>query len=169
MPPHIRILVEKLFINRKLTSIVATTTLMQGVNLPAKNIIIKSPKVGADNLTGYEFTNLKGRAGRLMQDFVGRALIVNEGLCTAAGIELDISQQKELVVGYAKRYQAEKEIINQLLISNLEMNEGINNDLVTYVRNMFIRYNDKAKARLNEVGIILSDSILENISKQVDN
>ncbi len=168
MPPHIRCLVEKLFAYRHLSTIVATTTLMQGVNLPAKNIIIKTPKVGSsENLTGYEFSNLKGRAGRLMQDFVGRALIINEKSCEKAGIKLDMSQQKELFVGYAKRFKEEKSGIQNCLSKNIEMTDQEHNDLVTYIRNMCVRYGIHAQGRLAEVGIPISDKILNETLSQL--
>ncbi|MBB6454872.1 replicative superfamily II helicase [Salirhabdus euzebyi] len=69
-----------------INKVVCTTTLMQGVNLPAKNIITRNPnlfikaKSAGDNpkLTGYEFSNLRGRAGRLMNDFVGRSIVLDE-------------------------------------------------------------------------------------------
>lgn len=168
MPPHIKNLIEKLFINRHLTAIVATTTLMQGINLPAKNIIIKTPKVGdREVLTGYEFANLKGRAGRLMQDFVGRALIINEASCENAGIEVGTSLQKELLVGYAKKFQEEKASIQQTLSSNEVMTTDSNNDLVTYIRNMCLRYGVNSDIRLKQSGISLPAEILNSVLAQL--
>ncbi|WP_174497330.1 helicase-related protein [Salirhabdus euzebyi] len=86
IPKHIRNAVEKAFKNLVINKVVCTTTLMQGVNLPAKNIITRNPnlfikaKSAGDNpkLTGYEFSNLRGRAGRLMNDFVGRSIVLDE-------------------------------------------------------------------------------------------
>lgn len=54
---------------------------MQGVNLPAKNIIIRNPNLfvrkgeSSAKLSPYEFANLRGRAGRLLTDFVGRTIV----------------------------------------------------------------------------------------------
>lgn len=169
MPPHIRCLVEKLFIGRHLNTVVATTTLMQGVNLPAKNIIIKTPSVGTGKLTGYEFSNLKGRAGRLMQDFVGRALIINEGACEDAGIKLGVSQQKELVIGYASKFEMEKNVILECLKNNKVMSNDVSNDIVTYIRNMFVRYRLNADIRLGEVGIVLDKTVIDSITAGLNN
>lgn len=169
MPPHIRCLVEKLFIGRHLNTIVATTTLMQGVNLPAKNIIIKTPKVGTGDLTGYEFSNLKGRAGRLMQDFVGRALIINEGACEEVGIKLDVSQQKELTIGYAGKFEMDKNVILDCLTTNKVMSNDVSNDIVTYIRNMVVRYGLSADIRLGEVGIVLDKTVIDSITAGLNN
>lgn len=48
-----------------------TSTLMQGVNLPAKNLFIHSPKKQSQPLTKFEFGNLKGRAGRINESLYG--------------------------------------------------------------------------------------------------
>src|SRR5690606_41825818 len=65
LPAHVRHVVEICFKEGILDTLFCTTTLMQGVNLPAKNIIIWNPKVGDEKLSGYDYTNLRGRAGRL--------------------------------------------------------------------------------------------------------
>lgn len=170
MPPHIRSLVENLFSEKYINTIVSTTTLMQGVNLPAKNIIIKTPHVGGEGetLTGYEFTNLKGRAGRLMKDFVGRSLIINEKECEKAGIDISHSEQKELKVGFAKKYQEEKDYINAALSENFIANELSNSDLITYIRNICIRYPEKHEERLKEVGINVPKNILDQCLKSLE-
>ena len=46
MPGIVRARVEELFISGKLRFICCTSTLLQGVNLPAKNIIIENPRKG---------------------------------------------------------------------------------------------------------------------------
>lgn len=159
MPPHIRILVEKLFANKDLNTVVSTTTLMQGVNLPAKNIIIRNPKVGDELLTGYEFSNLKGRAGRLMKDFVGRALIIDQKKCNDANIDLQITAQKSLNMGYGERYQNERAEIDSVLKLNAE-SESKSNDLITYIRSTCLKYGITALFRLREVGITIDTELL---------
>lgn len=159
MPTHIRSLVEKLFSLKHLNTIVSTTTLMQGVNLPAKNIIIRNPRVADEHLTGYEFANLKGRAGRLMQDFVGRALVIDEKLCNEAAIDLQVSEQKSLIMGFGQRYENEKEKIEAILQSNPEPNLENSHDIVTYIRNMCLKYESDALFRIREVGIKIDENL----------
>jgi hypothetical protein len=48
-----------------------TSTLMQGVNLPAKNLFIHSPRKQSQPLSKFEFGNLKGRAGRINESLYG--------------------------------------------------------------------------------------------------
>ncbi|MBL7730022.1 MAG: DEAD/DEAH box helicase [Chitinophagaceae bacterium] len=161
MPAHIRTLVEKLFGQRHLNTIVSTTTLMQGINLPAKNIIIRNPKVGDDALTGYEFSNLKGRAGRLMKDFVGRALIIDEQKCTDAEIRLEVTDQRSITMGYNSRFESEKIQILDILTNNRQPRDEDNHDIVTYIRNMCLKYGVNGLHRLHEVGIPISQELFQ--------
>ncbi len=72
MPANIRVQVENLAADKKLKYIFCTSTLLQGVNLPAKNIIINNPKKGNKKaMNRADFLNLIGRAGRLCKEFHG--------------------------------------------------------------------------------------------------
>jgi len=72
MPAIVRARVEDLCRDGKLTYICCTSTLLQGVNLPARHIIIENPKRGRkDGMTRADFLNLAGRAGRLLHEFHG--------------------------------------------------------------------------------------------------
>lgn len=43
LPMHVRRTLEKAIVEKKINNIVCTTTLMQGVNMPAQNIVIRNP------------------------------------------------------------------------------------------------------------------------------
>lgn len=72
MPAIVRARVEDLCRDGKLKYVCCTSTLLQGVNLPARHIIIENPKRGRDDgMTRADFLNLAGRAGRLLREFHG--------------------------------------------------------------------------------------------------
>jgi len=71
MPSLVRSGVENLFKNGHIKIICCTSTLLQGVNLPAKHIIIENPMSGDYPMTRADFLNLAGRAGRLLHEFHG--------------------------------------------------------------------------------------------------
>lgn len=71
MPSLVRSGVEDLFREGHIKIICCTSTLLQGVNLPAKHIIIENPMSGDDPMTRADFLNLAGRAGRLLHEFHG--------------------------------------------------------------------------------------------------
>lgn len=79
MPSLVRTGVENLFKEGHLKIICCTSTLLQGVNLPAKHIIIENPKSGDNPMTRANFLNLAGRAGRLLKEFHGNIWCVRPG------------------------------------------------------------------------------------------
>lgn len=80
MPQEVRERVEKAFADpdSPLRYVVCTSTLLEGVNLPAKNIFVLSDKHGSRNFSKIDFENLVGRAGRLTYDFSGNVICVRE-------------------------------------------------------------------------------------------
>jgi replicative superfamily II helicase len=71
MPSILRSGVEKIFKDGKIRFLCSTSTLLQGVNLPAKHIVIERPHLGDDAMGRADFRNLAGRAGRLLKEFHG--------------------------------------------------------------------------------------------------
>jgi len=71
MPSIVRSGVEELFKSAEIRFLCCTSTLLQGVNLPAKHIVIENPYSGKKPMTRSDFLNLSGRAGRLLQEFHG--------------------------------------------------------------------------------------------------
>lgn len=79
MPSLLRESLEKGFISNNLKYLVCTTTLFQGVNLPAKNVFIDTPTRGnrGEKLDEAELWNFAGRAGRLGYAFSGNVYLVD--------------------------------------------------------------------------------------------
>jgi superfamily II DNA/RNA helicase len=78
MPNQVRILIEDLFKEKYLIYLFCTSTLLEGVNLPAQNIFIMKPSQGRGNyLDRLSFWNLAGRAGRLLKDYYGNIYCIN--------------------------------------------------------------------------------------------
>lgn len=72
MPHIIRNQVETLLRAKKLRFVASTSTLLQGVNLPARHIVVHAPKQGNKSpMHTTDFWNLVGRAGRLRENFRG--------------------------------------------------------------------------------------------------
>ncbi|TFD37781.1 DEAD/DEAH box helicase [Cryobacterium sp. TMT1-19] len=80
MPQEVRERVEQAFADpdSPIQFVVCTSTLLEGVNLPAKNIFVLSDKHGNSTFTKIDFENLAGRAGRLTYDFSGNVVCVRE-------------------------------------------------------------------------------------------
>lgn len=78
MPQFVRFVVRELFDNRQILYLCCTSTLLEGVNLPAKNIVLYKPKSGLQKaMDKFSIKNLAGRAGRLGKDYYGNIYCVN--------------------------------------------------------------------------------------------
>ncbi|RYZ82402.1 MAG: DEAD/DEAH box helicase, partial [Proteobacteria bacterium] len=78
MPGLLRESLEEAFKVGDLNYLVCTTTLFQGVNLPARNVFIDTPTRGkGEKLEAAELWNFAGRAGRLGKDIVGNVFLVD--------------------------------------------------------------------------------------------
>ena len=77
IPQIIRGRIEELLRDRKLRFVCCTSTLLQGINLPAKNIFVEDPTRGrGKSMQKGDFWNLVGRAGRLSSEFQGTVFCI---------------------------------------------------------------------------------------------
>jgi hypothetical protein len=78
IPALVRAAIEDAFSIGDIRYLATTSTLLQGVNLPAKNLFICDPRKGQkDPLEPAEFWNLAGRAGRLGKEFHGNVFLID--------------------------------------------------------------------------------------------
>lgn len=70
MPENVRLYVEDAFSNiDEIKYIITTSTLLQGVNIPAEKIFLLDTRKGRDNLNSAQFKNLSGRICRFNEVF----------------------------------------------------------------------------------------------------
>lgn len=78
MPLLVRVEIERLFRSGILRYLVCTSTLLEGVNLPCKNLFVRGPRRGRGRVMGAaDFWNLAGRAGRWGKEFQGNVFCVD--------------------------------------------------------------------------------------------
>lgn len=77
LPDIARQEVEDLYSESIIKNIVCTSTLLQGVNLPADRLIVISPKVSSDDMPAFDFLNLLGRAGRANTKLYGEIYCID--------------------------------------------------------------------------------------------
>lgn len=75
LPADIRLRIEDLFKSGAIKTIFCTSTLIEGVNLPADNLFITSYKNGLSHMTPVEFRNLVGRVGRIEFNLYGNVFL----------------------------------------------------------------------------------------------
>ncbi|WP_395305466.1 DEAD/DEAH box helicase [Enterobacter sp. ECC-019] len=178
IPMHVRKSIEHAVSKCYIKNLFCTTTLMQGVNLPANNIIIRNPNLfvrkgeTSAKLSPYEFANLRGRAGRLLTDFVGRTIVLDENSFESHREEnetLFSNEYKEIKTGYHDLYLRDIDYINEKLDNSSLVSTNNSKSIITYIRQMCFRHGSDALSRLNNVGIFLDDSYVKNITSGLGN
>ncbi|BDU95290.1 hypothetical protein SNUCP5_14840 [Clostridium perfringens A] len=182
LPMHVRRTLEKAISDKKITNIICTTTLMQGVNMPAQNIIIRNPHLYINKnknlsveLSSYEMANLRGRSGRLLKDFIGRTYVMDESefedIEGYNQIELFEDVKTELPSGYKDKFEEYRESIIEVIETEKTIDKEMNKYgyLVSYIRQTVLRYGEKSKDKLGEVGIDLSKKQIKVIIGNLEN
>lgn len=78
MPSLIRLEVERLFRSGKIRFLVCTSTLIEGVNLSCRTIVLRGPRKGIGHpMEPHDFWNLAGRAGRWGDEFQGNIICID--------------------------------------------------------------------------------------------
>jgi len=61
-----------------LDNIVSTSSIIEGVNTSAQNVIIWRSKIGSSKLKNFSYKNIIGRGGRMFKHFVGNIYLLDE-------------------------------------------------------------------------------------------
>lgn len=78
IPLSLKLRIEDEFKKGNIKYLACTSTLLEGVNLPCRNIFIRAPKKGmANDMSISDFWNLAGRAGRWGTEFEGNIFCVD--------------------------------------------------------------------------------------------
>lgn len=168
LPHHVRRTIEIAIHNKWVSTIACTTTLLQGVNLPTQNIIIRNPYLyvakhaGSTELSNYEMANLRGRAGRLLKDFIGRTFVLDESAFANSEeydqLSLFEDTTKDLPTSYKERFDKYYSDIEQVISSDKTVDISMTRygDLISYIRQSVLRYGEKSKQKMQNVGINLT-------------
>jgi superfamily II RNA helicase len=126
LPLHIRSKIEELYRNRDIKTIFCTSTLIEGVNLPADNLIVISVRIGRKgNMSQVEFKNLLGRVGRIEYNLYGNVFIIrdsNMGEKTMNNLLLNDVENQEISLKTQLSDETKEYIINQFLNGSSQLN-----------------------------------------------
>ena len=75
LPASIRARIEELFKSGNITVMFCTSTLLEGVNLPADNLFIMENKIFLSEMNTIDFRNLIGRVGRISFNLYGNVYL----------------------------------------------------------------------------------------------
>lgn len=129
IPDEVRGNIERAFCKGKIDTLFCTSTLMEGVNLPADNIVIDSTKIGKKDMNSIQFKNLTGRVGRLSNSMLGNILLI-------ANSKRSYNKFKSLVT--SKKLTAKlslESLVNSKILENINKDLKSGDITLTSVRN----------------------------------
>ena len=126
IPKYIQKEIINLFNSGQLICLFSTTTITEGVNTPAKNMVITSVKKGIKDLKQFDAKNIAGRAGRFGNHYSGRVIDISAGFINIINGENEILQHKNYDI------TAPKSDIDYQITKNeyLSIQENMDKDLL---------------------------------------
>lgn len=157
MPKHITTSTIYYFNQRKLDYLFCTNTIIEGVNTSAKNVVYYDSKIGQRDVDYFDYANIKGRAGRLMEHFVGRI------------INLKQPPQKELIT--VDIPIIDQNPIDSDVLVNLEEDQvkPINDNKERYAKFKSLELELQTILKRNAVSIEGQLAILRQLEKDISN
>jgi hypothetical protein len=167
IPTHLRRAIEAAVSAGDIDYLVCTSTLLQGVNLPAKNIFMFAPTKGKTKpLESTDFWNLAGRAGRLKREFQGNIFLIDYGTwkkkpldgprdaIIVPAIEANVREQNDQLVDIIRDVNAGRQIDK----ANLES---------TFVRLYSDFHQGRLSATLDRIGVASDTHMATAISESL--
>jgi hypothetical protein len=102
---------------------VSTSSIIEGVNTSAENVVIWNNKNGSSKLTDFEFKNVMGRSGRMFKHFVGNVFVL-EDPPVAADRQLEISIPDSLL-GLSDISGAEQDLSEEQVRKSAEVRSDL--------------------------------------------
>lgn len=78
VPRAIQQYMIRAFAEKKLSLILCTSTLIEGINTIAENVIVYDRRVSTSNIDYFSYRNVAGRAGRMGEWFVGKVFVLEQ-------------------------------------------------------------------------------------------
>ena len=102
VPKYIQKEIINLFNKGYLKVLISTTTITEGVNTSAKNLIVLHSKKGDKDLKKFDAKNIAGRAGRFLHHFSGRVIVLQNKFMDAINSEPEPIKHKNYDIASPK-------------------------------------------------------------------
>ena len=171
LPQIIRTKVESLFKDREINYVFCTSTLLEGVNMPAKNVFILNNKNGRNDFQPIDFWNLAGRAGRLRYELSGNIICLKESEKTWKKHEALLDKKTDISLNPSVENYIDKKLkkIEQVLNENPDIkNESETmKEILRYIANI-ISIDTLEIKRANYESEIIKKLIADNKKKIIE-
>lgn len=166
LPLGVRMMQIDLYENNPMyNNMLCTSTLLEGVNICSKNIIITKPCRSKTDFDAFDFYNLVGRTGRLNKHYLGYAYYLKEptdkeyvfdDAIKTIKFELTDSESKDI------------DILNGNYESNEEFIEFLNNLRITYddyIENIGYKYRFSTIKEIYKYYLLNYNSLIDKIEQ----
>lgn len=135
IPKYIQKEIIRLFNIGKIHVLISTTTITEGVNTSAKNLIVMQNTKGGKPLKKFDAKNIAGRAGRFGYHYSGRVISLQNNFMKTLDSESEVIKHKNYDVNSLKdeidlfhsddKYLSDKEIVSRKEIIERQRAKGI--------------------------------------------
>ncbi len=171
LPQIIRNKVEALFMEREISYVFCTSTLLEGVNMPAKNVFILNNKNGRNPFQPIDFWNLAGRAGRLRYELSGNIICLKENEKVWTKPESLLENKTDILLNPSIENYIDKKLkkIEQLLNENSDIKKEPETikEILRYIANI-ISIDTLEFERSNYKSEIIDKLIQDNKQEIID-
>lgn len=172
VPKYIQQEIINLFNEGVLKVLVCTTTITEGVNTTAKNMIVLNGTKGTKQLKKFDAQNIEGRAGRFMKHYQGRVFILDDEFKKRMltedepirhklyemaedkqDVDLLLMEPQYLTQAQNGRKNALEDMKVRLLmpLSCFDSFRTVSYDDKMYLYNTILRYSDADRAKITEL------------------
>lgn len=140
LPDIVRSEIESCFKSGLIGTLYCTSTLLQGVNLPANNLFVTSPYKRNIRLSPFEFGNLIGRAGRIKDSLYGTIYCIEDEDSEKrwADAYYDISYEREVDTATSKCLKRIDSIIENISLNANDIKESSVGNTIVYLRHRYL-------------------------------
>lgn len=139
IPKYIQKEIIKLFNDELINILISTTTITEGVNTCAKNLIVTNDKKGTKGLKKFDAQNISGRAGRFLKHYKGRVIVLKNhfmNILDSSGADIkyknydkNINKNSVDVFFTPKKYMTTNDKATKLSIIKEQRSKGLPNIL----------------------------------------
>lgn len=179
LPSSVRIMVENLVKDDQIRYVACTSTLAEGVNLPAKNLFLKNPTQPIflkkpERVEDVKIKNITGRAGRMLQHFSGNIFLIEPEKWAFKDYFDDKDEVDEKIPTYFKSLNEEFDHVISALDGSYAHDDSDQYRFYTIANKLIKEFsNDNLENTLNADELLLdqnqTDKLIQTVKAACDN
>lgn len=161
---HMGASIIKYFNEGHLKCIFCTSTIIEGVNTSAKNVILFDEKKGGSEIDFFDYSNIKGRSGRMMEHYVGRIFnFCHIPIQNRIVIDIPFYEQDPEILTNEILINIKKEDIKQEVRNRYDQIEALPADLLEIIKQNGVSVNGQIRIYNRLISDLKSRDVLQNI------